>query len=110
MRRWSGRVRDTYIVLALQCFDESDHRLSRTLSSATDTVCESIATVVMDTVIPTSNDFFWMTDSTGINNFNAFITGANIPASQFFVQNRLRTESLFTYSCSGHGSDRHHDR
>ena len=110
MRRWSGRVRDTNIVLSLQCFDDSDHRLSRTLASASDTVCEAIASSVMDSVIPSPQTFFWMTDTTGINNFNASITGANNPASYFFIQNRLRTESLFTYSSSGHGLDRHQNR
>ena len=110
MRRWSGRVRDTNIILSLQCYDDTNHRLSRTLASATDTVCEAIATIVMDSVIPTPETFFWMTDTTGINNFNAAVTGANTPASIFFIQHRLRTESLFTYSCSGRGLDRHHDR
>ena len=103
MRRWSGRVGGANIVLTLQCYDDSNHRLSRTLASASDTVCESIAVIVLNSSIAETDRFFWMTDNDGINNLNAAITGANAPASYYYIRNRLHTESLFTYLSTGQG-------
>ena len=99
MRRWSGRVRDIDIelTLTLQCFDDSNHRLSRTLSMATDTVCESLVSSLAPTINSAPTSFFWMTDPDGVNTANARITGNNTPAAHFFLQHRLRIESLFTY-------------
>ena len=99
MRRWSGRVRgfDIELVLTLQCFDDNNHRLSRTLSSATDQVCESLATSLVSTFETNTSPFLWLTDSAGVASVNAAITGANNEASHFFVQHRLRMESLFSY-------------
>ena len=103
MRRWSGRVGESNIVLSLQCYDDSDHRLSHTLASSSDTVCEAIAIAIMNSVITDHDRFVWITDSDGINRFNVALTSSNTPASRFFIQHRLRTESLFTYISVGRG-------
>ena len=110
MRRWSGRVGDSNIVLSLQCYDDSNHRLSRTLASASDRVCESIATAIMQSVITDTDRFVWITDNDGINTFNAALTGSNTPASHFFIRHRLHTESLFTYISTGQGLDQPQSR
>ena len=110
MRRWSGRVGESNIVLSLQCYDDSDHRLSHTLASSSDNVCEAIATAIMNSVITDTDRFVWITDTDGINRFNAALTGSNTPASRFFIQHRLSTESLFTYISVGSGLNSHRSR
>ena len=100
MRRWVGRVHDSNFILLLESYDQSDVRLIRTLSFATDTVCEAVANIVYEAVISDASNLLWTTETSVMNTINTLIAGSGNPAASFFFLHRLRIETLFTFLIS----------
>ena len=101
MRRWTGSVGFWNVSLNLLSSDDDNARLSRTLSSATDQVCQLICDTLFDSVLPDDTTFVWYSNSSDMNNINNQLQAANNAASNWIRQHRLRMESLFTFVSFG---------
>ena len=103
MRRWNGQVELWNIALNLSPYDDDNARLSRTLTAATDNVCQALTDVLFESALPRNTTYVWLSNSADMNNVNNAIQGANNEASHWFIQHRLRVESIFTFVSFGPG-------
>ena len=101
MRRWTGSVGLWNTSLNLLPQDDDNARLSRTLATATDPICQSISDVLFEQVLPDDTTFVWYSNTRDMQRINNTLRISNTAASTWLLQHQLRMESIFTFVSFG---------